>query len=165
MVLSAGATATSILKNLVLPGIGQFTLLDPTLVSPADAGNNFFLNANESIGKSRAQEAVPLLRELNDSVEGEAVLKDIDELLSNDQGRAWITSFSLVIAHNLEKTKLNRLSELLWSDISNPPLIIVRSAGFLAEFFIQFHEQCSTSSGHILCIRSLKLLCSISTAY
>ena len=140
--MSSSATATSILKNLVLPGIGHFTILDPTIASPADAGNNFFLNANESIGKPRAGEAVPLLRELNDSVEGEAVLRDINELLDDDQGRSQITSFSLVIAHNLEINALNKLSDLLWSDILNPPLIIVRSAGFLAEFFIQFHEQC-----------------------
>lgn len=141
--LSASATATSILKNLVLPGIGHFTLLDPIITTPADAGNNFFLNAHESIGKPRAQEAFPLLCELNDSVRGEAVVKDVSELLSSDQGRSWITSFSLIIAHNLETNTLRNLSQLLWSDILNPPLIVVRSAGFLAEFYIQFHEQCS----------------------
>ena len=77
LVISASATSTSILKNLVLPGIGHFTILDPNTVSPADAGNNFFLNGFSSIGRSRAEEAVPLLKELNDSVDGEAVVKNI----------------------------------------------------------------------------------------
>lgn len=72
LVISASATSTSILKNLVLPGIGHFTILDPELVTQEDAGNNFFLEGPDSIGKSRAQEAVRLLRELNDSVEGNA---------------------------------------------------------------------------------------------
>lgn len=68
--LSGTATSTSILKNLVLPGIGHFTILDSALVSNEDAGNNFFLEGPESIGKPRASEAVRLLRELNDSVDG-----------------------------------------------------------------------------------------------
>lgn len=142
LVLSSSATATAVLKNLVLPGIGHFTILDSAVTSPADAGNNFFLAGPSSIGKPRAQEAVPLLRELNDSVEGEAVVKDVKLLLSTDDGRAFVSGFSLVIAHNLQKDTADELSKLLWSDLNYPPLLVVRSAGFLAEFFIQFHEQC-----------------------
>lgn len=72
LVLYASATSTSILKNLVLPGIGHFTLLDPHSVSPSDAGNNFFLEGPDSIGKKRAEEAVRLLVEMNEGVEGVA---------------------------------------------------------------------------------------------
>ncbi|KAH9912229.1 uncharacterized protein B0H18DRAFT_1055149 [Fomitopsis serialis] len=142
LILSSSATATAVLKNLVLPGIGHFTILDSALASPADAGNNFFLAGPSSIGKPRAQEAVPLLRELNDSVEGEAVVKDVHDLLKTDEGRAFVSGFSLVIAHNLRKDTLDELAKLLWADLSNPSLLVVRSAGFLAEFFIQYHEQC-----------------------
>lgn len=150
LVLSSSATATSILKNLVLPGIGHFTLLDPAITTTADAGNNFFINAQESIGKPRAAEALPLLRELNDSVDGEAVLKDVKELLGTEDGRETIRSFSLIIAHNLNKDVLDELAELLWADLTNPPLIVVRSAGFLADFFIQFHEHCGASFAFML---------------
>ncbi|KAH9896552.1 hypothetical protein C8Q73DRAFT_788897 [Cubamyces lactineus] len=146
LLVSSSATSTSILKNLVLPGIGHFSILDSTITSPADAGNNFFLNAKDSIGKPRAQEAVPLLRELNDSVQGEAVLKDVKELLSTDQGKDWLSGFSIVIAHNLDKSTLEQLSTLLWSNPNGPPLITVRSAGFLAEFHIQYHEHCVSQS-------------------
>lgn len=142
LVLSASATSTAVLKNLVLPGIGHFTLLDPATVSAADAGNNFFLAGPASVGKPRAAEAVPLLRELNESVQGDAVIKHVDDLLADDDGRAYIRGFSLVIAHNLPTSSLDSLSRLLWEDIGDPPLIVVRSAGFLADFFIQFHEQC-----------------------
>ncbi|KAI0710486.1 hypothetical protein C8Q76DRAFT_737619 [Earliella scabrosa] len=146
LVVSSSATSTSILKNLVLPGIGHFSILDNAITTPADAGNNFFLNARDSIGKPRAQEAVPLLRELNDAVQGEPVVKDINELLSTDQGRDWIGGFSLVIAHNLHKPTLDQLSALLWANPNGPPLISVRSAGFLAEFHIQYHEHCVSQS-------------------
>lgn len=159
LVLSASATSTSILKNLVLPGIGHFSLLDPVSVSPADAGNNFFLNGYASIGKNRAEEALPLLTELNESVDGKAVTKSLDELLQTEEGRQWIKEFTLVIAHNLPKDALDTLSSLLWDGLSNPPLIVVRSAGFLADFYIQFHEQCSKYHSFHLYISQSHLAC------
>jgi hypothetical protein len=36
--VGASATSISILKNIVLPAIGYFTILDPAFVSPEDAG-------------------------------------------------------------------------------------------------------------------------------
>lgn len=52
----------------------------------------------------------------------------------------YLAPFSLIIAHNLSATRLDALSKLLWADKSLPPLITVRSAGFLADFHIQIHE-------------------------
>jgi amyloid beta precursor protein binding protein 1 len=129
------------LKNLVLPGIGQFTILDRTITEPKDAGNNFFLEGQKSIGKPRAEEATRLLLELNDGVQGHAVVnKDVQEVLASADGAEWLKGFTLIIAHNVEKGALEKLSDLLWADIKSPPLVVIRSAGFLAEIFIQFHE-------------------------
>lgn len=136
--ISGSATSTSILKNLVLPGIGHFTILDHTNVTPEDAGNNFFLEGHSSIGKSRAEEAVRLLAELNDGVESRADTSNVEDILQMNP--SYLTSFTLVIAHNLDPSLLENLSNLLWSDVTFPMLVVVRSAGFLAEFFIQFHE-------------------------
>ncbi|KAG2033554.1 hypothetical protein BDR03DRAFT_925430 [Suillus americanus] len=138
LLISGSATSTSILKNLVLPGIGHFTILDDAKVSHSDAGNNFFLEGYNSIGKSRAEEAVRLLSELNDSVEGCADTRTLGSILESHP--EWITSFTIIIAHNLDHTLLNKLSALLWKDAKYPPLVVVRSAGFLADFNIQFHE-------------------------
>ncbi|ESK92748.1 nedd8 activating enzyme e1 subunit 1 [Moniliophthora roreri MCA 2997] len=154
LVISGSATSTSILKNLVLPGIGHFTILDHTKVTPEDAGNNFFLEGPSSIGKSRAEEAVRLLLELNEGVEGKADNRDIADVLESDP--SYITSFSLVIAHNLHPSLLDKLSMLLWSDLLNPSLIVVNSAGFLAEFFIQYHEHAIIES-HTETAPSLRL--------
>ncbi|KAG2142940.1 hypothetical protein DEU56DRAFT_884437 [Suillus clintonianus] len=138
LVISGSATSTSILKNLVLPGIGHFTILDHAKVSHSDAGNNFFLEGFDSIGKSRSEEAVRLLSELNDGVEGRADTRTLESILESHP--EFITSFTIVIAHNLDHTLLNKLSALLWKDAKYPPLMVVRSAGFLADFYIQFHE-------------------------
>ena len=137
LVIGSTATATSILKNLVLPGIGHFTLLDHRNVSPADAGNNFFFEGSTSIGRNRAEEAVRLLRGLNDSVDAHADTRDIADILASDP--SYFFGFSLIIAHNLSPVLLKTLAELLWENPSAAPLIPVRSSGFLAEFFVQFH--------------------------
>jgi hypothetical protein len=60
------------LKNLVLPGIGSFTIADSAVVTEADLGINFFLEA-DSLGKSRAKECTRLLEELNPDVRGHVV--------------------------------------------------------------------------------------------
>lgn len=65
----AGVAGVETLKNLVLPGIGGFTIVDPATVTEADLGVNFFLE-EESLGKSRAAETCRLLRELNPDVQG-----------------------------------------------------------------------------------------------
>lgn len=74
LLIGAGAFGTSTLKNLVLPGIGAFSILDAKIVDATDLGNNFFLE-EASLGKSRAQETVRLLAELNPSVKGHAVVQ------------------------------------------------------------------------------------------
>ncbi|KAI9465656.1 hypothetical protein BJY52DRAFT_476321 [Lactarius psammicola] len=137
LVIGFSATATSILKNLVLPGIGHFTLLDHRDVSPADAGNNFFLEGPTSIGRSRAEEAVRLLAGLNDNVDARADTRDVADILASDP--SYFFGFSLIITHNLSPILLKRLAKLLWANPSAAPLIPVRSAGFLAEFYVQFH--------------------------
>ncbi|CAM9294219.1 unnamed protein product [Discosporangium mesarthrocarpum] len=54
LLINAGPTGTETLKNLVLPGVGRFTVLDPATVQPSDLGNNFFVTADK-IGCLRAQ--------------------------------------------------------------------------------------------------------------
>ncbi|KAI0056152.1 hypothetical protein BV25DRAFT_1865191 [Artomyces pyxidatus] len=138
LVISASALSTSLLKNLVLPGVGHFTILDHHATRPSDIGNNFFLDPDASLGRNRAEEAVRLLGELNDGVEGHADTRDIADVLA--LGAEYFSGFTLVIAVNLDPSLVEQLSTLLWQDAACPPLIVVRSAGFIAEFFVQFHE-------------------------
>lgn len=68
-VLLIGAThlGAQVLKNLILPGIGSFTVLDGQKVGEYDIGNNFFVDP-ASEGQSRAEEVARNLAELNPSV-------------------------------------------------------------------------------------------------
>ncbi|KAG8903932.1 hypothetical protein FRB99_002536 [Tulasnella sp. 403] len=146
LVLGASPTATSILKNLVLPGIGAFTILDDGLVEGKDLGANFFFET-ESLGKNRAEEAVKFLGELNDSVGAHAETRSLDKILNEDP--AYFHKFSMVIAPNVPHKTLHRISKLLWDPEASgiaaslskpPPLVIVRTSGFLADFAIQFKD-------------------------
>lgn len=65
-----GVAGVETLKNLVLPGVGGFTIVDPAVVSETDLGINFFLEES-SLGKSRAQETCMFLKELNPDVDGD----------------------------------------------------------------------------------------------
>ena len=68
----AGTVGVETLKNLVLPGVGNFTIVDDRLVEEKDLGVNFFL-AEESLGRSRAEECCRYLQELNPEVRSNAI--------------------------------------------------------------------------------------------
>lgn len=152
LVLGASPTSTSILKNLVLPGIGAFTILDDGVVEGKDLGANFFLET-DSLGKNKAEEAIKHLGELNDSVAAHAETRALESILDDDP--TYLHKFSLIIAENIPQRILERVTALLWdsstgagdgdadADASQtvaPPLIVVRTSGFLADFGIQLKE-------------------------
>ena len=75
--IHASATGTEILKNLVLPGIGSITIVDPLVATDEMRGSNFFLSSHAESSKRdndeeafRGGEIMKLLLEMNDQVEG-----------------------------------------------------------------------------------------------
>ncbi|XP_031424594.1 NEDD8-activating enzyme E1 regulatory subunit [Clupea harengus] len=125
--INATATGTEILKNLVLPGIGAFTIVDGHKVSGEDVGNNFFLS-NNSIGKNRAQAATELLQELNSDVSGNFVEEAPDKLLDNDP--EFFHRFSLVVGVQLPESTCVRLGAVLWN--ASVPFLVCRTYGLTA---------------------------------
>ena len=78
--IHATALGTETLKNLVLPGIGAFTIVDNHTVKPVDLGSNFFLTA-DSLGRSRGLCAAELLQELNTEVRSNHIDESLDMVL------------------------------------------------------------------------------------
>ncbi|TIA95807.1 hypothetical protein E3P94_03548 [Wallemia ichthyophaga] len=136
LVINGSATSSATLKNLVLPGIGHFTVMDDQLVTDADIGNNFFLEP-ESVGKPRATETVRLLLEMNDSVQGEGLVKNPYHVLETQPD--FFTNFSAVILHNTETDLTLKLSDLAWSN--HLPLFSMKTSGFYASLRVQLPEQ------------------------
>ncbi|KAJ1566613.1 NEDD8-activating enzyme E1 regulatory subunit, partial [Cladochytrium tenue] len=123
--IHATATGTEILKNLVLPGIGSFTILDESNLSGADAGNNFFLDSSK-IGSSRGAVATEQLLELNEEVSGKAIEQSLEDVLRKDP--TFFRGFTLVIATAVEEQALLQLANVCWD--AKVPLVVVKSYGF-----------------------------------
>ncbi|RYG66108.1 hypothetical protein EON64_10495 [archaeon] len=59
LLIRADAVGSETLKNLVLPGLRSFTILDDYVVDDADLGSNFFCMP-EAKGKPRAEVSATL---------------------------------------------------------------------------------------------------------
>eukprot|EP00041_Stephanoeca_diplocostata_P038488 m.1519966 g.1519966 ORF g.1519966 m.1519966 type:complete len:308 (-) comp25226_c0_seq11:6041-6964(-) len=135
--LGAGALATETLKNLVLPGIGSFTIVDPQLISAEDCGNNFFVT-RDKIGQPRAHCATELLAELNDEVHGDWIQEDAEVLLATRP--EFFKDFSVVIAAQIPESTVLSLAAVLWD--ANIPLVVVRAYGMLGYMRVAVQEHC-----------------------
>lgn len=124
--INATATGTEILKNLILPGIGAFTVVDNSVVTISDIGANFFVSSDD-VGKSKSQVTVNLLQELNMDVKGNFIDEDFETVFGSDSNL--FAQFTLVIASNLHEPSLLKLSEVLWK--SSTPLVVASSYGLV----------------------------------
>jgi len=62
--LGTSSAGTETLKNLVLPGFGNITIVDDKCVEQRDLGNDFFVTVDD-IGKPKAEVALAMLLEMN----------------------------------------------------------------------------------------------------
>ena len=81
LLINADAAGTETLKNLVLPGIGTFYIIDDHTVSEIDVSNNFFVTADDK-GRSRAEVAAELLKEMNPDVDGHGRKDNLECILA-----------------------------------------------------------------------------------
>jgi len=140
LVLGASHLGACALKNLILPGIGSFTLVDNNQVTDADLGNNFFLDVN-SKGKNRAEEEVKNLCELNPSVQGKAIIEEPLKFILEES----LDNYTLIIAVNQPHYVLFPLADKAWSskDGTGVPLMTLKGAGFVGEVQVQVKEAAS----------------------
>ncbi|CAG9856925.1 unnamed protein product [Phyllotreta striolata] len=133
--INATALGTEILKSLILPGIGSFTIVDGEKVTEEDIGSNFFLES-DSIGLSRAQVATQCLLEHNPDVRGDYIDESPEHVMSHTQD--FFNKFTVVIATSLPEKVLIPLSKHLWE--SDVPFVVCRSIGFLGYIRLQIKE-------------------------
>ncbi|XP_060520510.1 nedd8-activating enzyme E1 regulatory subunit [Cylas formicarius] len=133
--INATALGTEILKSLVLPGIGSFTVVDGEKITEEDIGSNFFLE-NETVGSSRAQVATQCLLELNPDVRGDYIDESAEHIMAHTQN--FFKNFDVVIAVALPEKVLMPLSRHLWD--CEVPLMVCRSLGFLGYIRLQVKE-------------------------
>ena len=134
-VLHSGPTATELLKNLVLPNLGSFTLVDDAVVTAADVGSNFFLDA-ECIGSSRAEAVTRFMREMNADVRGTALHTNVEQLVRSNVD--FFRPFHAVVACQVTRETLRTLAAFLFP--LNIPLLALRTYGLLGVSRLQVKE-------------------------
>lgn len=148
-----GATATGCeaLKNLVLPGIGSFTVIDDATVAEADCGTNFFVSLDR-VGEPRAQVTCEYLQELNGDVQGNAWAECAATIIGNDIDRI-LDNFDLVIVSDLKTESLRALADALWQ--RNIHLVVAQTNGFIGyiRLAIPEHTIVETHPGAIVDLR------------
>ncbi|KAK2013053.1 ThiF family protein [Colletotrichum eremochloae] len=130
----SGTVGVETLKNLVLPGIGKFTIADDAVVDEADLGVNFFLDESH-IGKPRAQSCTELLLELNPEVQGDWYPKK-SETLNLQHVLDSATPFTMILYTLPMKPESLQAIES-YSFEHKTPLIAIHSAGFYSYFKIR----------------------------
>ncbi|KAL9543592.1 hypothetical protein MBANPS3_008045 [Mucor bainieri] len=133
--IHANSTGCEIIKNLVLPGVGNVTIVDGDKASKDDIRSNFFLDP-ESIGESKAKSASELIQELNEDANVTFVERDPHDLIENQPD--FFDPFTMIIAVNVPDSHLMRLSPLCIE--SGKSLIAVKSKGLVGMFTIQAPE-------------------------
>lgn len=122
--LTAGATGSETLKNLVLGGIHSFTIVDGRNVEVEDLGNNYCIKPS-SIGSSRAAAVTEALKELNEMVSGSYVENNPSDLM--DSNPEFFSEFDLVIATQLPEAMNAKLDNICRG--YGVPLVLARSYG------------------------------------
>ena len=159
--INGSATGAETLKNLVLPGIGSFTVVDGATVTRADLGNNFFLDSG-CLGKKRAECVTVLLQELNEHVSGSYVCEDIAQVLSSRPD--FLSAFTMVIATQMGQNALREVSAACAA--RKLPLIVVHTYGFLGylrldlgEHQVRFHSAAHSLSSFLYATAAHTLAC------
>eukprot|EP00440_Ansanella_granifera_P067529 gb/GFBE01073247.1/.p1 GENE.gb/GFBE01073247.1/~~gb/GFBE01073247.1/.p1 ORF type:complete len:527 (+),score=128.91 gb/GFBE01073247.1/:1-1581(+) len=137
-ILGSSAVATETLKNLVLPGIGNFTVIDSAKVEAADLGHNFFLEESD-IGKPRAEAVCRWLLEMNPDVQGTSMEKG-DPAKVIGEGKEFFRPFSLVIACNLTESLAVQMCKIC--EELEIPLVLITSLGFVGKLRVYAPEHC-----------------------
>ncbi|KAF2682075.1 hypothetical protein K458DRAFT_391112 [Lentithecium fluviatile CBS 122367] len=126
-----GVVGLETLKNLVLPGIGNFTIQDSAVVSEDDLGVNFFLE-EEHLGGFRAEHTCNLLKELNPDVQGNFITEPVETWLTQPEVLKPYTF--ILAAAPIRPELLARLSA--HADAVLVPLFYIHSVGFYSHFSV-----------------------------
>lgn len=134
-VLGGGPVASETLKNLVLPNVGEFTIVDAAKVEASDLGNNFFVE-EAYLGKPRAETVCEFLLEMNPDVRGHAVVEDPQKLIADKI--EFFDSFTVVVATQIYGAAIIELSKYLKA--KDIVFINIRGNGLIGELRIQKEE-------------------------
>lgn len=134
VLVRATAAGTETLKNLVLPGVGSFVIVDDGF-AVSDHTSNFFLDSGSS--KPRAQVATEYLMELNTDVTGDwkhvegGLVADTFDILQFFPDKKKV----IIVAADCEPPLRHAIAKTCWNQ--KVPMIAVHSYGLVGVVQIQ----------------------------
>jgi len=131
--LNSDSCTSEILKNLILSGVGQVTIVDDAKISAEDLKNNFFVDACD-INKDRGEIILKNLLELNPDVKGNYIKRNSKEYINDE--KTDFKSFDILIATNLNSEENNKLYSI--AKKNNLRLVIVKNNGLMN--YIRLYE-------------------------
>ncbi|KAH3679350.1 hypothetical protein WICMUC_001090 [Wickerhamomyces mucosus] len=156
LIISPNLSSLELIKNLILPGLGSFTILDSkdNLIQDIDLSNNFYIN-EEDLGKPKAKIFAQNLNEFNHDVKHDIILinENFQEFWNNEDSINSIKweSYNYIVS-NWQYPELIKLSES--KDIS---LIILNSISYFG-FLRIFQKQIKVIETHNEKLLDLRLL-------
>jgi len=133
--LGSNVAAAEILKNCVLPAMGEFTVIDDAKVTIADLGNNFFVTQDD-VGKNRAEIVTMWLTEMNEDVKGWAMVKNYVEMIDKESDK--FKQYDIVVATQLYGESNRKLAKICWEN--KIPFISIQINGMMARMRLQYPE-------------------------
>ncbi|RKO96468.1 hypothetical protein CAUPRSCDRAFT_8110, partial [Caulochytrium protostelioides] len=142
LLLNGSPLGTEILKNLILPGIQAFTVVDAQVVTRRDLGNNFFVTRDQ-LGQPRAAALASLLGELNEDVEAHSIQHDPWTFLTETP--AAIAQYSVIIVADAPRSHQRAIEALALAH--GVPVVIASVDGFIG--FLQLaHREAAVLESH-----------------
>jgi len=138
LLLNASSVGAEVLKNIVLPGFGRFSIVDHRKVTPRDLGKNFYVTL-DSVGKSLAQTVCKNLAELNpENVKGNYLEEKVQKVIFEQP--QFLDSYNYIIASNLDFKTLRVLGKICQE--KKKVLLVVRSYGMIGYIrtYVYSHE-------------------------
>ena len=131
--LNSDSCSCEILKNLILSGVGEVTIVDDAKITQEDLKNNFFVDADD-INKLRGEIVLKNLLELNPDVKGNFINKSAKEYMDDEKNN--FKSFTVLIATNLLSDENDKLYSI--AKKNNLRLVIVKNNGLIN--YIRLYE-------------------------
>ncbi|CUM66154.1 uncharacterized protein PRCAT00003811001 [Priceomyces carsonii] len=133
--INATTTGLEALKNLVLPGAGDYTIIDESVITEQNLAGSFFLDQDD-IGEKIAVVASSRLNELNSDVRGHYDDRSVHDILTQETPDFW-NKFSVVVISDYFPF-LDELVNLLWE--KGIPLVVVNCLGFYGSLQLIMNE-------------------------
>ena len=130
LLLGASGSGSETLKNLILPQIQEFTIVDDAKVTARDVGQNFFLT-DDKIGSFKAEVMCENLLELNPE-DTKAIPENVSiDAKLNQESFVWGSKYDLVIGSDLTNQQAVRASQKCREGDRKIPFVLLRQYGLI----------------------------------